>query len=120
MFKNANFFITEFFKSLIGKQTSEEITPKSAIAIQKQEYFNTITSFDKTYTPPYLLIGYQLFNDKQDIFEAAVHYLCIIANNNPKYRKDISNILITYCNNNKKLTDRISFIHTQMNKFIPC
>ncbi len=117
MFKNANFFITEFFRSLIGKQPAENITPKIAVAIQKQDYFNSLNEYEKTFTPPYLQVSYQLLNEKTEVFEAAVYYLCIISKNMPKYKDDIYNILTTYCNNNKKRTDRVSFIQSEMKKY---
>ena len=117
MFKNANFFISEFFKSLIGKQPTENITPKIANAIQKQEYFNSMADYDKTYTPPYLLISYQLMNEKTEIFESAVYYLCEIAVNSPKYKKDIAKILKAYISNNKVFTDRVDYIKSYMKEY---
>ena len=117
MFKNANFFISEFFRSLIGKQPSENITPKIATAIQKQDYFNSINQHNQTYTPAYVLIGYQLLNDKKEIFEASVYYLCTIANNIPQSKNDIINILSDYMKNNSKLTERNDFIKNQMKHY---
>ena len=117
MFKNANFFITEFFRSLIGKQPAENITPKIAIAIQKQEYFNSLKENEESFTPPYLPVSYQLLNAKNDVFKASAHYLCVIANNIPKYKNDILDILMTYCKNNKNKAERVDFIHTEMKKY---
>ncbi len=116
MLKNANFFITEFFRSLIGKQTAENITPKIADAIQKQDFFHNQNTIDKTYTPSYLPISYQLLNDKKEIFNASVYYLCKIAQNSPKYKLDIINILNTYCKNNKNNKERVDFIKSEMEK----
>ena len=114
MFKNANFFISEFFRSLIGKQPTENITPKIAVAIQRQDFFNSQNQFEQTYTPPYVLIGYQLFNDKIEIFEASVHYLYIIALNMPQYKNDIVAILSSYIRDNKKFSNRIKYIENKL------
>ena len=117
MFKNANFFITEFFKSIIGKQAVENISPKIAVAIQKQEYFNQLNDCEETYTPPYVLIGYQLLNEKADIFRSAVYYLCVIAVNTPKYKKNIAEILKNYLHENKALTERVDYVKSMMKEY---
>ena len=116
MFKNANFFITDFFRSLIGKPPAENVTPKIANAIQKQDYFNSIKDIHHSNTPPYVLISYQLLNDKAEIFQAAVYYLCSIAQNSPNLKNEIMNVLQTYCNENKKLVDRVNFVQDYMKK----
>ena len=116
MLKSANFFITEFFRSLIGKQPAENISPKIAVAIQKQAHVNSNKIPEKSFTPPYLPISYQLISNKQEVFEAAVYYLCLIANNTPKYKQEIANILETYCQKNQEKTERINFIKSEMEK----
>ena len=110
MFKNANFFISEFFRSLIGKPPAENITPKIATAIQKQDFFNSQNEIETTYTPPYVLIGYQLLNGKVEIFEASVHYLCAIAANVPHYKDEIMNIFSEYIRNDKNGPQKIQYI----------
>ena len=117
MFKNANFFISEFFKSLVGNKPTQNITPKIANSIQKQEYFNSFNEFEPSYTPSYVLIGYQLRNDKKEIFEASVHYLCVIASNVPQYKDDIMNVLYSYIAENKRLTDRVYFFEHKIKDF---
>ena len=117
MFKNANLFITDFFKSLINKQSGEDITPKIAESIQKKEYFSSLKSYDKTFTPPYTLISYQLLSEKNEIFEASVYYLCTIAKNMPKYKSEIYSILMSYCEENKNMKNRIAYIHSQMETY---
>ena len=115
MFKNANFFISEFFRSLVGNKPTENITPKIAKSIQKQEYFNSFNEYEQSYTPTYVLIAYQLRNDKKEIFEAAVHYLCVIASTAPQYKKEILDIFSSYINENKKQTERVEFIENKLN-----
>lgn len=114
MFKNANFFITEFFRSLLGKQPADSITPKIATAIQKQEYFNSLNNFEETFTPPYLVVAYQMHSKKQEIFEASVYYLCVIAKNTPKYKKDILKILKDYSVEHENQKVRVSYINNQI------
>ena len=114
MFKTANFFITEFFRSLLGKQPADSITPKIATAIQKQEYFNTLNNYEETFTPPYLVVAYQMHSNKQEIFESSVFYLCVIAKNTPKYKKDILKILKNYAEEHKNQKERLNFINNQI------
>ena len=117
MFKNTNLFIADFLKSLLIKQSDKNITPKIAETIQKEDFFRSLKNYSKTFTPPYLLISYQLLDEKNEIFEASVYYLCTIAKNSPKYKTDIYQILISYCENNKNLKSRIDFIQSQIKKY---
>ena len=114
MFKNANFFITEFFRSLLGKQPADSITPKIATAIQKQEYFNSLNGYDESFTPPYLVVAYQMLNKNNEVFESSVYYLCVIAKNMPKYKKDILRILKNYSEEHKKEQERVNYINSQI------
>lgn len=118
MFKNANKKILEFFKLWWSKDApSDEITPKQANAIQKTSYIISKKEFEKSCTPPYVAIAAQLGSDKQQIFEAAVFYLCTIAFNEPKYQNAIVHILDSYADEHKKFAERTDYINNMKKKF---
>lgn len=111
MFKITNEKIIAFFKLLWKKQSeSVEISPKQAVEIQKQSYTKSKHPFENICTPPYLTIAAQLSNKQQSVFEAAVIYLCRIAQNEPQYQKAIIGLLGAYMDNHKPKSDRIIFI----------
>ena len=118
MFKNANQKIVEFFKLWwAGKEETDEITPRQANAIQKTSYLISKKEFEKACTPPYVAVAAQLGTDKQQVFEAAVYYLCTIAVNEPKYEKAIIHELDSYMSEHKKNSVRVDYIKIMKEKF---
>ena len=118
MFKSANKKIIEFFKLWWAKDTPEdEITPRQANAIQKTSYIISKKEFEKSCTPPYVAVAAQLGTDKQQVFEAAVFYLCVIAANEPKYKKAILHVLDSYAEEHKKFPSRAEYINNMKIKF---
>lgn len=92
-----------FLKKLINvvadkKERGSKISAQDAASVQQNYIENKIENFD-TCTPPYLQIAKQLDVKKPEIFRAAVHYLVLIAQNQPKYYNDIVQIIQKY---NKK------------------
>ena len=116
LFMKTNQKILELFKSWWWRtpQKKQDITPSLAKQIQKQANLNIKPNLEKTYTEPYLVIAAHLGSQKQQIFEAAVYYLCAIAVNKPKYQPQIIQILGTYMNEHKKQPDRLAFIENMM------
>ncbi len=115
MFKITNEKIIAFFKLLWKKRPkTTEISPLKAARIQKQNYINSNRKLENICTPPYLTIAAQLADKQQAVFEAAVTYLCTIAQNEPKYQKPIIGLLGAYMTNQKSKTDRIAFIENML------
>ncbi len=118
MFKITNEKVIAFFKLLWKKQPkTTEISPTQAAKIQKQNYINSNRKLENICTPPYLTIAAQLADHRQAVFEAAVTYLCTIAQNEPKYQKPIIGLLGAYMNNHKSKTDRLVFIENMLFKY---
>lgn len=115
MFKITNEKIIAFFK-LLWKKTNKsiEISPRQAAKIQKQNYINVNRNIENICTPPYLTIAAQLADKQPAVFEAAVTYLCAIAQNEPKYQKAVIELLGAYMTNHKSKTDRIAFIENML------
>lgn len=116
MFIKTNPKILELFKSWWWKKSSPkpEITPSKAKQIQKQANLNFQSDLEKNCTKPYLVVAAYLGAEKQQIFEAAVYYLCAIAVNKPNCRQPIIEILGTYMNEHKKQPERLAFIENMM------
>lgn len=118
MLKLANSKIAAFFKSLWGtRQSFGTMTPKQANQLQKEAFLNSAQPQAKACTPPYTAIAVQMLSDKQQVFEAAVYYLCVIAGNEPRYKKPIVDILSRYITENKQDESRVSFVKAEMNKY---
>lgn len=98
-------------------QTSENITPKKAKELQKQEY-QTLreASNDDACTPTYEIIAQDLNSEHDQIFEAGVWYLCKIASIKTAYSSPITNILKSYIASNPDSVARIGCIkkYTQL------
>lgn len=116
LFIKTNQKILELFKSWWWRNPPKkrELTPSQAKKIQKQANLNLKADLEKGYTKPYLIIAAHLGAKKQQIFEAAVYYLCAIAVNKPNYRQPIIEILGTYMNEHKNQPERLAFIENMM------
>ena len=116
MFKYSNAKVIDFFKMWWNKSSFQsDISPSQAKKIQKQQEIFKIDLENRCF-PPYLTIAAQLGSSEQQIFEAAVIYLCDIADNKPKYQKSIAKILETYKVEHNQQFDRVSFIENMMLK----
>lgn len=94
-----------FFRNLLNfiggnyakKQKANNITPEDAISLQKQYFVDIANSNEScSYSPPYAEIAKQLFSAKPEIFRATVFYLVQIAENETKYLKEISTLLLHF------------------------
>ena len=116
IFMKTNEKILQLFKSWWWKnpQKNQDITPAQAKQIQKQANLNINPDLEKGYTKTYLVIAAHLGAEKQQIFEAAVYYLCTIAVNKPQYQQPIIEILGTYMNEHKNQPERLAFIENML------
>lgn len=115
MFKDIHKKITGFFNSWWNKPAeTSDISPKEAAEIQKQSISEAAQKLEKSCTPPYVLVAKQLGSEKRQVFEAAVFYLCAIAANEAKYKKAISYILNSYCEENRHRKEQTGFIEEMM------
>lgn len=92
------------------------MNPSAAKFIQKRSCQFASNISDDALTSPYILIAKQLFNPKDVIFQAAVHYLCTIADVKPKYKQPILNILKAYVKDYQNNTPRISYLNQTIKK----
>lgn len=118
MFNIANSKIAAFFKSLWGtRRDFGTLTPKQANQLQKEAFLTGSQPRQKVCTPPYMAVAVQMMSDKEQVFEAAVYYLCVIAGNQPRCKKPIVDILNRYISENKKYDRRVSFVKAEMDKY---
>lgn len=121
MFKTTNQKLTTIFNIWKKKNNpTQDLTPKIAYEIQKQEYANKTKSDDTKCTPPYLQIAQNLSSDKLQVFEASVFYLCQIATIKPQYTLAISDIFQNYISANLDNAQRIEIIKTTCKKHKIC
>ncbi|MBR2299463.1 MAG: hypothetical protein IJ870_02685 [Alphaproteobacteria bacterium] len=68
-------------------------------------------------TPAYLLIAEDLKNKKDQVFEAAVYELCVIAKLKPEYQNEIMDILNFYLEKTHSPTNRTEYIKNTLEAF---
>ena len=73
----------------ITRHKEGEITPGEANQIQKTSYALNNTIIKKKFSPTYETIVLGLDSEEKQIFESTVYYLTRIAQNKPKYKKNI-------------------------------
>ena len=91
---------TSFWKMVLGSEA------KSSAAVEQQKQ-----------TPSYIAIGQDLNSSEQQVFEAAVYYLCVIASQKKEYQKEISDILINQMKKTKAQTARVAYIKKMMEEY---
>ena len=77
---------------------------------EKVNYCKNIHRNKKDVTPSYVEISKDLNSKENQVFEASVYYLCVIAKMKQEYQKDISEIVNMYLNKNKAKTSRVSYV----------
>ena len=70
--------------------------------------------YKKDFTPSYVLIAKDLENKEEQVFEAAVYYLCTIASFKKDYASDIIGILNKTISENKKNPARVAYVEKMM------
>ncbi len=91
---------TSFWKMVLGSQK----TDTTLIKQQKQ-------------TPSYVTVAQDLNSPEQQVFEAAVYYLCVMASQKPEYQKEISDILMSQMKKNQKQASRVAYIKKMMEEY---
>ena len=71
----------------------------------------------KGVTPTFWLISENLEDDKEQVFEAAVYYLCVIAKMKKEYQQDILNIFDAYLKRNKLQPIREAYVRDMLKKY---
>lgn len=99
MFRSVNSFLNMIFKSSQGA---------------KRGFENKQRCYKKDFTPSYVLIAKDLENKENQVFEAAVYYLCTIASFKKDYASDIIGILNKTISENKKNPERVAYVEKIM------
>lgn len=99
MFQSVNSFLNMIFKS-----------SQSA----KKGFENKTRHYKKDFTPSYVFILKDLDSKEQQVFEAAVYYLCTIAALKKEYQNDITEALNKTILKNKKHEARVAYIQKMM------
>ena len=68
----------------------------------------------KDFTPTYLLVAQDLNSREDQVFEAAVYYLCVIARQKQEYRKEIIALLKEEMKKNKAQSARTAYIKNML------
>jgi len=98
MFRSINSFFNMIFKS--SEQVKDDAQPRHR--------------YKKDFTPSYVLIAKDLENKENQVFEAAVYYLCTIASFKKDYASDIIGILNKTISENKKNPERVAYVEKIM------
>ena len=102
---------------LIGRK-SGEITPAEAEKIQKAYYTLIHTETKKKFSPTYLSLVNGLDSEEKQLFEASVYYLVRIAENKPKYKPEITEILNNKLSNKKLNPEYREYIKQQIKNIL--
>lgn len=110
-------FLQNIWKIIVGNNTFErKISEIQAEELQKnyKDAFKNAANISEY--PPYIDIVRELLSEKSEIFQAAVHYLCRIAENESKYAEPIFTILEQYQKKAKRDEKDLEFLSAQLQK----
>lgn len=110
MFKKKSHKIAAFFKNWRNFGTAGEISAQTAVNMQKKYVSENETASKSSCTPPYLQIVPFLFSEQQQVFEAAVFYLCKIYTLNSASQSEIADVFSVFIHSSENLPERISYI----------
>ncbi|MBR6408925.1 MAG: hypothetical protein IKS23_01605 [Alphaproteobacteria bacterium] len=85
-----------------------------------KSFWNMVYGFSKNqenqkdFTPTYLEISKNLNSKDEQVFQAAVYSLCVVANQKKEYQSQIVALLTQYLKKSKAPKSRISYIKKMM------